>query len=171
MDRLAAILRQIPSLRRYALALAGNREDADDLVQACLERALERLAHWRHGEDPRRWLFAIMHNIRIDAVRSAARAPPVSPIDAAPPAALGREATQTQTLMCRDVLAALQHLPPDQREAVLLVGLEGLSYRDAAAALAIPAGTLMSRLARGRARLREILEATPERVSELKVIK
>ncbi len=171
MDRRSAVLKQLPQLRRYARALVGNRDDADDLVQDCLERALRRLKLWRSNENPRRWLFTIMHNIRIDNLRSAARAPKVLPIDSAPSAALGQAASQTDNLIYEDAVIALQKLPDDQRQALLLVGLEGMSYRDAAAILAIPAGTLMSRLSRGRRQLRKLLNENPKRSSELKVVK
>ena len=149
----AEMVAAIPQLRRYARALAGEAEAADDLVQSVLARALERLHQWRPGSDMRAWLFAIMHNLHANRVRAAAARPRLVPIEA-----LAREPavapSQEISAEARRVVAALPLLPEDQRAAVLLVGLAGLAYAEAAAVLEIPVGTLMSRLHRGRERLR-----------------
>ena len=142
----------IPRLRRYARALTGERAVADDLVQDTLERAWSKLHLWRSGSDLRAWVFTIMHNTYMNQVRG--RNPVhLVPIDdeALEMAAHG---TQTDPFEIRDLDAALRRLPDDQREVLLLIALEGLSYEDAARALAIPVGTVMSRLSRARERLR-----------------
>ena len=153
-DRL--IVTEIPRLRRYAWVLTGDRTAADDLVQDCLERAWSRLHLWRRGSNLRAWLFTILHNIYANDMRRRARRPVVVPLtDAA--VSPGVPPTQDQGIEVANLVAALSRLPEEQRAAVLLVGLEELSYREAAAALGIPAGTLMSRLHRGRERLRGLM--------------
>ncbi len=153
-DRLIAT--EIPRLRRYAWALTGDLSAADDLVQDCLERAWSRFHLWRPGSNLRAWLFTILHNIHANDARRRMRRPVVVPltdavvVPAVPP-------SQDQGIEVANLDMALSRLPEDQRAAVLLVGLEELSYREAAAALGIPAGTLMSRLHRGRERLRGLM--------------
>ena len=159
-----ALIACIPRLRRYARALTGSRNDADDLVQDTVERGWSRLALWRHGSDMRAWLFAIMHNIHIDRFRRTE--PPMEelgddmPASAAPP----------HGLELRDLESCLRRLSDDQREVLLLVALEDMRYEEVAAALGIPLGTVMSRLSRGREKLRLLMEGQPQGTS-LKVIK
>ncbi|MCC6534971.1 MAG: RNA polymerase sigma factor [Burkholderiales bacterium] len=164
----AAIREQIPRLRRYARALSGDREAADDLVQDTLERALSRSALLRPGGDPRPWLFAIMHNLFVNDMRSAAVRKRVA-LDPEAMDGATRDSTQDGLAM-RDIDRALALLPGEQREVVLLVGLEQLGYAETAKVIGVPIGTVMSRLARGREKLRALLNddgvATP-----LKVIK
>ena len=164
----AAIREQIPRLRRYARALTGNREGADDLVQDTLERALLRSALFRPGSNPRPWLFAIMHNIFVNQVRSAAarKTTQLDPALVEPVA----DDTATDGLAVRDIERALQLVPTDQREVILLVGLEDFSYAETARILGIPVGTVMSRLSRGRERLRALLAGDAE-TPPLKVVK
>ena len=162
-----AITAQIPRLRRYARALTGDRDAADDLVQDTLERALRRVALFRPGGDPRAWLFSIMHNLFVNAVRSPA-ATRRAQADAAPEPAT-RDASH-DGLVARDIERALALLAPEQREVVLLVGLEELSYDAAAQVVGAPVGTVMSRLSRGRERLRTLLDANAGPAT-LKVIK
>lgn len=152
------IIAEIPHLRRYAVALLRDREAADDLVQDCLARAMDRLYLWRPGSNMRPWLFTILHNLHVNERRRHAKrpddvalAPAHENLQATPPA-------QSAGLEMRDMGAALAQLAEDQRQVVLLIGLEGLSYAEAADVLDIPEGTVMSRLNRGRQRLREILE-------------
>ena len=151
----AALLAEIPRLRRYARALVRERAAADDLVQDTLERAWSRSAQWRPGGDLRAWLFGIMHNLRVDQLRCPEPATlaipdedPVVPV----------RATQSDLLEVGDLEAALAGLAEEQRAVLLLVALEEMSYAEVAATLGIPVGTVMSRLARGRERLRLILE-------------
>ena len=153
-----AILTELPRLRRYAWALVGDRAAADDLVQDTLERAWTRIAQWRAGSDLRAWLFSIMHNLRVDQLRRPGLA--IRAIDDAD-FAVPTRATQSDGLEVIDLETALARLPEEQRAVLLLVALEELRYEDIAATLAIPVGTVMSRLSRGRERLRLILEDRP----------
>jgi RNA polymerase sigma-70 factor (ECF subfamily) len=159
----------IPRLRRYARALTGERSVADDLVQDTLERAWNKLHLWRRGSDLRAWLFTIMHNTHVNQVRGRASAMLVPLDDEVHDAPV--RATQTDMLEIRDLETALQRLPDEQREVLLLVALERLSYEEAAKTLGIPLGTVMSRLHRARERLRTVLDAVPNSGASLKVIK
>lgn len=156
----------IPRLRRYARALLGGRADADDLVQDTIERGWDRLSSWRRGSDMRAWLFGIMHNLHVDQLRRPALAP--EPLDDELP--LAGADTTAGGLALRDLDRALQQLPAEQREVLLLVALEDMRYEDVAAALDIPLGTVMSRLSRARERLRLIMLGQPL-PSPLKVVK
>jgi RNA polymerase sigma-70 factor, ECF subfamily len=146
-----AIAGEIPRLRRYARALSGSETDADDLVQETLIRALSHLHQWTNGDSPRKWLFSILHNHYVDGLRRNTRRPAHVSIDAGDftPTSLGSDAG-----IRRDLDQGLQALAEDQRQVLLLVGLEGLSYAETADILSIPIGTVMSRLARGREKLR-----------------
>jgi RNA polymerase sigma-70 factor (ECF subfamily) len=150
----------IPALRRFAWALTRNGEDADDLVQDCLERAINRAASFRHEGDLRAWLFTILHNSFISDRRRMKRRGLHVDIEAA--ADISSSGDQERSAEVRDVLAALDELPVEQREVLLLVGVEDLSYEEAARVLDIPEGTVMSRLSRARDRLRTILEEKPQ---------
>jgi RNA polymerase sigma-70 factor (ECF subfamily) len=147
-SRQDAIAAEIPRLRRYARALIGDDGEADDLIQDTLERGIARIEQWREGDNPRKWLFSILHNLHVDGLRRRSRRPlhvgleNVGAEQCEPPADTGTG---------RDLDKALQMLSLEQREVVLLVGLEGLSYLEAAEVLQVPVGTVMSRLARGRA--------------------
>lgn len=149
-----ALLAELPRLRRYARALLGDPVAADDLVQDTLERAWVRCDQWRDGSALRPWLFSIMHNLRIDQLRR--QGPRMVEIDEEAEAVATR-ATQEDRIALADLAAAISLLPEEQRAVLLLVGLEGMSYAEVAAALDIPSGTVMSRLARGRERLRALL--------------
>jgi RNA polymerase sigma factor (sigma-70 family) len=156
-----ALLAELPRLRRYARALVGERAAADDLVQDTLERAWSRVAQWRPGSDLRTWLFAIMHNLRIDQLRRPA-IQAISLEDEAFEVPL--RATQTDHIELENLAVALDHLPEEQRAVLLLVALEDMSYAEVATSLNIPLGTVMSRLARGRDRLRQILDGHPSAI-------
>jgi RNA polymerase sigma factor (sigma-70 family) len=157
----------IPRLRRYARALVGNRAEADDLVQDTMERGWSKRASWRPGGDMRAWLFGIMHNLYVDRIRKA-RLPTEEWHDAMPEPST--DPTQAGRLEVRDMEAALALLPAEQREILLLVALEEMTYEEIAATLRIPVGTVMSRLSRGRERLRAMTEGRPA-ASPLKVVK
>jgi RNA polymerase sigma factor (sigma-70 family) len=148
----------IPALRRYAAALLRDREDADDLVHDCLVRALDKLHTRRDDADVRAWLFAIMHNLFVSQLRRAKARPAGEPLDEAHEAAMSMRPDQENSLHWRDLLRALNRLPVDQRSVILLVSVEDLSYAEVANVLGIPIGTVMSRLARGRERLRQMAE-------------
>jgi RNA polymerase sigma-70 factor (ECF subfamily) len=162
-----AIVAEIPRLRRYARALTGDAVRADDLVQDTLERALGKWALWRPG-NLRAWLFSIMHNLFVNLARS----PRVVdyPGDEALPELPTRE-HQGDALELRDLTRSLAKLPEEQREVLLLVCLEDLSYEDAAKILGVPIGTVMSRLSRGRERLRALLSGSEPAEAQLKVVK
>ena len=162
----------IPRLRRYARALLHNEASADDLVQDCLERAISRWHQRRPGGDTRTWLFTILHNLAINRLkRTALRGSHVS-VEDVNEASLARAPSQESSIHEHDVLAALNRLPDDQRAVLLLVTIEELSYADTATALSIPLGTVMSRLSRGRARLRNEIEGrTHSDASHLRIVK
>lgn len=149
-----AIAVEIPRLRRYARALSGTDNDADDLVQETLARALTHVDQWTNGESPRKWLFSILHNHYVDLLRRTARRPAHVSIDAGDfvPVTLAADAG-----IRRDLDQGLQALSDEQRQVLLLVGLEGMSYAETAELLDIPIGTVMSRLARGREKLRLVM--------------
>jgi RNA polymerase sigma-70 factor (ECF subfamily) len=162
------IAQQIPRLRRYARALTGDRNAADDLVQDTLERALSRYHLWRRGSDLRAWLFTIMHNIHVNQARSRSRHQHEAlEADSSAEALRGRD---PDSLELRDLASALARVPEEQRAVLLLVGLEQFTYDEAARVLDIPIGTVMSRLSRGRERLRVLIggDAGP---TPLKVVK
>lgn len=160
-EKRTAILAEIPRLRRYARALMRDRDAADDLVQDCLERALGRLENWRTGENPRRWLFTIMHHLFVDQTRKVKRRSETMPIDAVQD--MASPATQVDSLASREILEALQAIAPERRAALVMVAIEGFSYAEAADVLGIPAGTLMSRISRGREELRGLLDDAERR--------
>ena len=158
----------IPRLRRYARALTGERTRADDLVQDTLERALIKLHLWQPGSDMRAWLFTLMHNVFINQLRAQSARSTVELDDEAAQVAV--RPTQTDGLEVRDLQAALLRLPEEQREVLLLVGLDRMTYEETAGVLGIPVGTVMSRLSRARERLRGLL-AGAAAPAALKVVK
>ena len=153
----------IPALRRYAAALLRNRDDADDLVHDCLVRALDKLHTRRDDADVRAWLFAIMHNLFISQSRRAKARPAGEPLEESHEAAMSIRPDQESSLQWRDLLRGLNALPVEQRSVILLVSVEHLSYADAANVLGVPVGTVMSRLARGRERLRQLTDGAEVR--------
>jgi RNA polymerase sigma-70 factor (ECF subfamily) len=152
------IVAQIPHLRRYARALIGDRALAEDLVQDSLERAWSRFHLWRKGSNLRTWLFSIMHNLHANLARNASRRPLAAPID--DDFTLPVRPTQEDQMEVAAIEAALARLPEEQRQVILLVGLEDMTYQEAATVLDIPLGTVMSRLHRGRERMREMMTAS-----------
>ena len=164
----AEIVACIPSLRRYARGLTSDRARADDLVQDTLERAWGKFSMWQKRGAVRAWMFGIMHNLFIDRLRAQRSTPEDSAGDELPEAP--QRATQSDRLEIVDVDKALQRLPPEQREVLLLVGVEEFSYPEAAAVRRVPIGTVMSRLSRARERLRAELEgrSVPARMQRVK---
>lgn len=147
------MLKHIPNLRRYARVLYHNQDDADDLVQACLERALAKIKQWKTQTDMRAWLFTIMHNISINQKRRHYRENTMrkdDDLDQIP----AQSSIMNNSLLVSDIERGLDLLPEDQREVLLLIGMEQLSYQQAADVLDVPLGTVMSRLNRARRRLR-----------------
>jgi RNA polymerase sigma-70 factor, ECF subfamily len=147
----------IPRLRRYVRALTRNRERADDLAQETLSRALIKEQFWQPGTNLRAWLFTIMHNQNVNSVRRDIRESEVVDMEqiSAPLTATTDPAASRKMF---ELERALAQLPLYQRQAILLVGLEGMSYEDAAGILSVPVGTVRSRLSRGRDGLRKLLD-------------
>jgi len=161
----------IPRLRRYARVLTGDAVRADDLVQDTLARAWEKRHLWREGSDLRAWLFTIMHNVHVNQIAMARReASNVSLDDDAgsvswqPPV----RANQLERVELMEIVEQMRRLPGDQREVLMLAAVEEMRYEDIASVLAIPIGTVMSRLSRAREKLRRLLG---EPASSLRVIK
>jgi RNA polymerase sigma-70 factor (ECF subfamily) len=134
---------EIPYLRRYARALTGNAEAADDLVQDSLERAIARFGQFQAGTNLRAWLFTILHNMRCDQHRRMVRRPMES-----------TRASQADALHLADFRRAFSRLSEPHREVLALVGLEGLDYQRAASILGVEVGTVKSRVFRARESLR-----------------
>ena len=161
MDFLDEIEKSVPALRRYARALTRNADRADDLVQDCLERAIRKRGLWTPTGTLRGWLFRILLNLWRNDARTQRRRGEHVPIDgllvepSTPAPQLGR-------IALGEMSRAIDQLPGDQREALLLVVLEGSTYEQAATILGIPMGTLMSRLGRARAALRVLTGANDE---------
>lgn len=147
----------LPGLRRYARALAGAVQ-ADDLVQDTVERAWRKLGQWQRGGEMRPWLFSIMHNLHLDQLRRPGLALQELDDDSVLPAP---ERAPGQAIAIGEMDAALARLPLAQREVILLVALEQMPYEQVAATLDIPVGTVMSRLSRGRDKLRTLLDGRP----------
>lgn len=148
------IAREIPHLRRYAAVLVGEPHLVDDLVQDCLERALRKRHLWRRHGRLRSWLFRLLYRRHVDRGRRASRRREVTD-EAAAELPVAQPARQEHAVQVRDIAAALRRIPEEQRAAIVLVGVEGLSYEEAAEVLDVPIGTLRSRLWRGREALRE----------------
>jgi RNA polymerase sigma-70 factor (ECF subfamily) len=149
---------QIPRLRRYAHTLTRNRQRGDDLVQDTLVRALAREHLWQPGTNLRAWLFTIMHNQNVNLLRSSARdrsAMNVEDLAATLPAPVTADPIARRQLC--ELEAALGRLLGEQRQVVLLIGLEGMNYAEAAKILNIPIGTVRSRLSRARENLRQMM--------------
>ncbi len=160
----------IPRLRRYARALTGDRLMAEELVQDTLERAWSKRRLWREGSDLRAWMFTIMHNVYVNQVRARVTQA-VLPLDQEAYDVPAR-GSSVDMLEIADIDAALRRLPLEQREVLLLVALEQLSYSETADALGVPVGTVMSRLYRARERLRVMLDGAPlTAAGVLKVVK
>jgi len=150
----------LPRLRRFARVITRNVADADDLVQSAVEKALARAEQWRPGSRMDSWMFGIMKNAWIDEIRARRRRERVH----APEEAglnVGDRSAESRDIAL-SVQAAMARLPEEQRLAVALVLIEGLSYKDAAETLGVPIGTLTSRLARGREALQALLDGNGE---------
>jgi RNA polymerase sigma factor (sigma-70 family) len=158
MDEIAALIEpNISALRRYAFALTRDGDLADDIVQDCLEHAIRKWHLRTPDGNVRAWLFAILHNVYVSHVRGCARQVSQTCLEGAentPCSGMDQEGH----LAVRDALSGLDQLPQEQREVLLLVGVEELSYAEAAQVLGIPIGTVMSRLSRGRESLRRFME-------------
>ena len=141
---------EIPRLRRYARALTRDASRADDLVQSCLLRAIAKQHLWQAGTDLRAWLFTILHNQNVNDVRRSTREGAAVPVEDVAPV-LTAPSNVEASLQLRDLDRAIASLPEEQRQVILLVGLEQMRYEEVAKILGIPVGTVRSRLSRGRA--------------------
>ncbi len=161
MQFLDEISASVPALRRYARALTRNADRADDLVQDCLERAIRKQGLWAPTGPLQAWLFKMLLNLYRNDARHRRRRGDHVPIDSllVEPAV---PAPQPGRIALSEMSRAIDALPAEQREALLLVVLEGMSYEEAAGILSIPAGTLMSRLSRARAALRTMTGVNEE---------
>ena len=152
---------EIPRLRRYARALTRDATRADDVVQSCLVRAIAKEHLWEPGTDLRAWLFTILHNQNVNEIRRSVREGVVVAMeDVAPVLTVAPRAGAF--LQLRDLERAIRLLPEEQRQVILLVGLEGMRYEEVAAVLDIPIGTVRSRLSRGRQMLRRLMDTRDE---------
>ena len=149
--------REIPRLRRYARALTRNPAKADDLVQSSLVRALEKQHLWQPGSNLRAWLFTILHNQHVNEVRHSLRQGSLGPLEEAE-SVWRAEPVADASLQLRDLQRAINTLSYEQREVLLLVGLEGMRYEQVATILDVPVGTVRSRLSRARASLRLLMD-------------
>lgn len=164
MTDIASMLEtEIPRLRRYARILTrGDVARADDLVQDSLCRAIQKAHLWQAGTDLRAWLFTILHNVNVNYVRKAAREGQSVPVEdmeqrlSAPPSQPG--VTELNALR-----SAIDKLSEEQRQVLMLIGLEDFSYEDTAAILGVPVGTVRSRLSRARGALRLLMEGVHTR--------
>jgi RNA polymerase sigma-70 factor, ECF subfamily len=155
-DQLIAVL---PRLRRFARGLAGSVVEADDLVQAACERALARRHQFQEGTRFDSWMFRIVQTLWIDQIRARNVRREDAEFSGARLASDEPVRRVEARLSLGDVRRAVEGLPTDQRAALLLVTVDGLSYKEAAAVVGVPVGTIMSRLARARAALQAQLEA------------
>lgn len=157
------VVAYIPNLRRYARALVGDRHAADDLVQDVLERAVRKFHLWRPG-NLRAWLFSIMHNVFVNQIKTRRIQTSME---------VGEDfagaTTPAWVTDVHDLERGLASLPAEQREVVLMVSLEDMSYQEVSRSLGIPVGTVMSRLSRGRERLRRFMDGEAPHAS-LKVV-
>jgi RNA polymerase sigma-70 factor, ECF subfamily len=162
-DLLAHVEPMVPALRRFARALLRDRDLADDLVQDCLERVIKRWEQQRQDDDTRQWVFAIAHNLAVDYLRQQKRRGLHLAIEDVEEKEMVTPASQEAHMRQHELLRFLERLPEEQRSVLLLVSVEDLSYAEAAKALGVPIGTVMSRLARGREKLLRAMEGEPIR--------
>ena len=157
-----ALVEHIPALRRYALFLCQDRDRADDLVQECLTRAIANLARFQHGTNLRAWLLAILRNYYFNNdIRRAGRERQWASDEEERAHHPVSVPSQTDAIALLELEQAMMNLPEEQREVLLLVGAEGMSYEEAAQLLALPIGTIRSRLSRARQRLLVLMGEAP----------
>jgi RNA polymerase sigma-70 factor (ECF subfamily) len=161
----------IPRLRRYARVLTGDATRADDLVQDTLARAWEKRRLWQAGTDLRAWLFTVMHNVHVNQLALLRREAGNVSLDADPDGAgwqLSVRGNQLDRVELMELVAQMGRLPAEQREVLLLAAVEEMRYEEIASVLAVPIGTVMSRLSRAREKLRRFVAEPP---STLRVVK
>ncbi|MEH6632529.1 MAG: RNA polymerase sigma factor [Halopseudomonas aestusnigri] len=153
------LTQSIPALRRYAYALVRDSSIADDLVQDCLERGLNKRAQWQGDGNLKSWLYRILSNIHLNHYRSNKRNPLAQSSEITENLTMSPQlqnpANQLDRIYLTDLDKAIAELPEEQKQVLLLITLEGLSYREVAEIKQIPSGTVMSRLSRARETLRK----------------
>lgn len=147
--------RCIPALRRYARTLRPNQSDADDLVQDCLERALLKRRLWVRKSSMRAWLFTLLHNINVNNIRYQSKYPPTKKVDYDIP---HYQPPEKSDVLVSDIEKCLNQLHPHHRQVLLLVVVEGFSYKEVSKIVKIPIGTVMSRISRARENMRILIE-------------
>jgi RNA polymerase sigma-70 factor (ECF subfamily) len=159
----------LPRLRRFAIGISGSRDAGDELLQGACERALSRRHQWTPGTRLDSWMYRIIQTLWIDELRRIGRQGETMEAEILEyiPAADGRHDAET-LLTLDEALDALAQLPEDQRVVLLLVSVEGYSYKEAAAALELPIGTVMSRLARARLKLTSLIDEGASRPAQLR---
>ncbi|WP_085906997.1 RNA polymerase sigma factor [Kiloniella majae] len=159
------LTKSIPVLRRYAYALVKDSSKADDLVQDCLERSLTKRHQWKGKGNLKPWLYRILSNIHLNHYRQSKTNPIHSPAELTEKTPMGMETDTTSHqldhLYLRDLDKAITKLPDEQKQVLLLVALEGLSYSEVASITQVPLGTVMSRLSRARETLRKSTTTLP----------
>ncbi|GGE32977.1 RNA polymerase sigma factor [Agaricicola taiwanensis] len=163
------VLGQLGALRRYAGSLTRDAADAEDLVHDTLVRAYERRGTFRRGGNIRAWLLSILHNTFVDRIRSH-RSAAAREEQAGVLADMAGDPTQEHSVRLTQIREAFLALPEPQRAALHLVAIEGLSYQEAADALGISIGTLMSRIGRARAALRQMEEGGASAARHLRIV-
>ncbi|MCG8508769.1 MAG: RNA polymerase sigma factor [Rhodospirillales bacterium] len=160
-DFRSQLIALLPRVRRFALGLSRNTDEADDLVQAACERAISRSSQWQPGSRLDSWMFRIVQNLYYDRVRSQTRRRAVHEgLGVISAGAEDGEAMAHNRLSIESVRRAVAMLPPDQKITILLVCVEGYSYKETAEALGLPIGTVTSRLTRARVSLARMLGET-----------
>ena len=155
----AELVALIPRMRRFAASLAGSLEEGDDLVQAACERAISRIDQWQPGTRLDSWVFRIIRNIHLDRLRArSVRAEHLRLVKSADGHGVDGVREMDARLTLQAVSAFLARLPEEQRTVMMLVCVEGLSYREVADVLGVPLGTVTSRMARGRFALKEYVD-------------
>lgn len=144
----------IPALRRYASSLLYKQEEADDLVQDCLERAIKKQSLWQQGTSLRAWLFTMQHNLYVNQLKKMSRQPQMS--SEIEQLRHSLEPHKSEALI-RDIDFCIRQLPDDQRQVLLLITVEGFAYKEVAEIMEIPLGTVMSRLSRARKSLQALM--------------
>jgi RNA polymerase sigma-70 factor (ECF subfamily) len=164
-DLSAAIAGELPRLRRHALSLLYNRADAEDLIQDCLEIALTKQESLQDRSKLRGWLFSILNNLFLMRLRTKARRGSALPIEEFADH-LAASVPPDDRIAATDLGRAMGKLSVEHRQILLLINVEGQNYQEVADILGVPIGTVMSRLARARERLRALLEGHDLRVVE-----
>lgn len=163
-----AVAAEVPYLRRFARALTGDATSADDLVQACVERALTRLHLFDEDRALRTWLFTILRNLYVNELRQKKRRGPHINTGDTSESELSRSPEQLNRLAVIDVARALDELPDEQREVLILISVDEMSYKEIADVIGSPIGTVMSRLSRARNRLKVLMDGEAPNLRRVK---